>query len=94
MKVENLRSGGTAKAKMQFQNQFVDVANETAFALILIGKISAGYVHDTGPHVVANVATKRYEQETMADETGLLLFTIQLMSLLFSVSVSSVFGCP
>jgi hypothetical protein len=33
---------GTAKAKAQFQVQFEAVANETALALILAGKISEG----------------------------------------------------
>lgn len=36
------RRGGTANAKTQFQNQFVAVDNETAFALILLGYISDG----------------------------------------------------
>lgn len=31
------RSGGTANAKMQFQNQLVAVERDTAFALILFG---------------------------------------------------------
>lgn len=36
------RRGGTANAKMQFQNQLLAVARETAFALIFVGKISEG----------------------------------------------------
>lgn len=62
--------GGTAKASTQFQNQFVAVVKLTALARILLGKISAGYVQLTGPQVVAKVATNKYEQATMAEETG------------------------
>lgn len=51
--------GGTAKARIQFQNQLLAVANETAFALIFVGKISEGYVQDVGPHVVAKVQTNK-----------------------------------
>lgn len=51
--------GGTANARIQFQSQFDAVARETAFARIFSGKISDGYVQETGPQVVANVATKR-----------------------------------
>ncbi len=36
------KRGGTANAKMQFQNQFEAVARDTAFARILVGKISDG----------------------------------------------------
>jgi len=36
------RSGGTAKLRTQFQNQFEAVAIETAVVLILLGNISAG----------------------------------------------------
>jgi hypothetical protein len=77
-----------------FQNQLAAVESETALARIVLGKISAGYVHDTGPQVVANVATKRYEQATMADETGRLLKTSQVMSPLSGVLVSAVLGWP
>jgi len=34
--------GGTANASTQFQNQFDAVAKDTAFARILVGKISDG----------------------------------------------------
>jgi hypothetical protein len=77
-----------------FQNQLEAVARDTALARILLGKISAGYVHETGPQVVAKVATKRYEHETMAEETGRLLWTIQVMSLFWGVKVSPVLGWP
>lgn len=77
-----------------FQNQLEAVASDTALARILLGKISAGYVQDVGPQVVAKVATKRYEQDTIADETGRLFRTIQVMSLLSDVRVSSVLGSP
>ncbi len=63
--------GGTAKASTQFQNQFEAVAKDTAFARILVGKISDGYVQEVGPHVVAKVQTKRYVIATMALETDL-----------------------
>lgn len=53
------RSGGTAKARIQFQVQFAAVARDTAFARTFAGKISEGYVHDVGPQVVAKEATKR-----------------------------------
>lgn len=53
------RSGGTAKARTQFQNQFEAVARETALALIFVGNISEGYVQDVGPQVVAKLQTKR-----------------------------------
>lgn len=75
-------SGGTAKARIMFQNQFAAVARETALARTLLGKISAGYAHDVGPQVVANVATKRYEAATMPFDTDGLSFTIQVTSLL------------
>jgi len=81
----NLRRGGTAKASTMLQNQFVAVESETALALILLGKISAGYVQDVGPHVVAKVATNKYEHATTALETAGFPLTIQLMSLFWSV---------
>lgn len=62
-------SGGTPNARMQFQSQLAAVARETALARTLTGKISEGYVHEVGPQVVAKLATKRYEQATMAFET-------------------------
>jgi hypothetical protein len=77
-----------------FQNQLDAVDSDTALARILLGKISAGYVHDTGPQVVAKVATNRYEHDTMADDTGRLSSTIQVMSLFSGVRVASVLGWP
>jgi hypothetical protein len=77
-----------------FQNQLAAVDSDTALARILLGKISAGYVHDTGPHVVAKVATNRYEHDTMAEDTGRFWYTIHVMSLLFGVRVSPVLGWP
>lgn len=53
------RSGGTAKASTQFHAQFDAVARDTALARIWDGKISAGYVQEVGPQVVAKLATKR-----------------------------------
>ena len=108
------RSGGTAKARTQFQNQFEAVARETALARILLGKIyigkmndwisnnmkkcdvltSAGYVQEEGPQVVENVATNKYEQATIADDTAWLLRTTHVMSLFSGVLVSSVLGWP
>ena len=44
-------SGGTAKASTMLQNQLVAVDSDTALARIRDGKISAGYVHEQGPHV-------------------------------------------
>lgn len=38
----DLHRGGTAKASAVFQNQFDAVISDTAFALIMAGKISAG----------------------------------------------------
>lgn len=42
-------SGGTPNASAIFQVQFDAVASETALARTLAGKISDGYVQDTGP---------------------------------------------
>lgn len=38
----DLHRGGTAKARIMFQNQLVEVDKETALARILLGNISAG----------------------------------------------------
>ncbi len=51
--------GGTANARAVLKNQLVEVASDTALARTFEGKISAGYVHETGPQVVAKVATNR-----------------------------------
>lgn len=64
-----------------FQNQFDAVDSETALARTLLGNISAGYVQDVGPQVVANVATNRYEAATIPLDADGLSFTIQVISL-------------
>lgn len=76
------------------KSQLVAVLRDTALARILDGKISAGYVHDVGPHVVEKVATKRYEQATMAQEAWRFCATIHVVSLFCTVLVSGVFGRP
>lgn len=43
-------------------HQFIAVETDTALARTRMGKISAGYVQDTGPIVMAKLQTKRYEQ--------------------------------
>lgn len=73
------KRGGTANANTQFQNQLLAVAKLTAFARILFGKISAGYVQLVGPHVVAKVQTNRYVIATIAFDTALLFGMSQEM---------------
>lgn len=53
------RPGGTAHASAKLKAQFAAVESEIAFARTFMGKISAGYVHETGPMVMANELTKR-----------------------------------
>ena len=90
----HLHKGGTAKASTAFQNQVVAVVRETALARTRLGKISAVYVHDVGPHVVANVATKMYENATTAFEAALFFSMIQLISSFVKSLVSPVFSWP
>jgi len=59
------RAGGTAHASAKLNAQLVAVASETALPRTRMGKISAGYVHETGPIVTANEQTNRYEQTMM-----------------------------
>lgn len=54
--------GGTAQASAKLNSQHELVLTLTAFARTLIGKISAGYVQLTGPIVIANEHTNKYEQ--------------------------------
>jgi len=51
------RLGGTAHASPKLNNQFDAVDKEIALARTRIGKISAGYVHETGPMVIAKLGT-------------------------------------
>lgn len=75
-------------------SQFAAVHTLTALARIREGNISAGYVHDVGPHVVANVATNRYEHTTIPHDAPRWPTTTQLMSLLSCVAVAAVLGRP
>ena len=54
-----LRPGGTANASAVLNAQFVAVARETAFPRVLREYSSAGYVHETGPMVMAKLQTKK-----------------------------------
>ena len=54
-----LRPGGTANARAKLNNQVVAVARETAFPRTLREYSSAGYVHETGPTVMAKLQTNR-----------------------------------
>ena len=79
-------SGGTANASAQFMIQFDAVDSDTACARTLRGKISDGIVHEMGPHVVANVATKRYEHAITALACVGRFSSFQVMGCVGSVS--------
>jgi hypothetical protein len=51
--------GGAAHASAKLNNQFVAVESETALERTRMGKISAGYVQDAGPIVMAKEETKQ-----------------------------------
>jgi len=51
------RSGGTANESAQFHAQLDAVERATAMARTLCGNTSEGIAHETGPQVVAKVAT-------------------------------------
>ena len=53
------RPGGTAHASAKLKSQLAAVETATAFARTRMGKISAGYVQETGPIVTAKEQTKR-----------------------------------
>ena len=55
---DNRLSGGVCGGNRETY-QFVAADNATAFARTRIGKISAAYVQDTGPIVMAKEQTKR-----------------------------------
>src|SRR5690349_3985512 len=87
--VSTLLIGGLARYQVM---DYKPVASDTAFARIFEGKISAGYVQLVGPHVVAKVQTNKYEQATMADETGRLFSTTHVISL--DCPELGSLGCP
>ena len=49
------KPGGTAHASAKLKSQLAEVESETALARTFIGKISAGYVQETGPIVIAKL---------------------------------------
>ena len=56
------RLGGTAQASPKLNNQFDAVDKEIALARTRMGKISAGYVHETGPMVIAKLGEMSTKQ--------------------------------
>src|SRR5882762_5441343 len=83
------RPGGTAHASAKLNTQFVAVATDTAFPRTRIGNISAGYVHETGPMVMAKLVeqslglpapflndTKAYLQTKKYEQTIMPLVTL------------------
>jgi len=53
------RAGGTAHASAKLNTQLVAGESETALPRTRMGKISAGYIHETGPTMTANEETNR-----------------------------------
>lgn len=55
----NERTCGTTHASTKLNSQFAVAGGEMAFARTFIGEISAVYVHETWPMVMANEQTVR-----------------------------------
>jgi len=54
-----LNIGGAAHAKAKLNSQLVAVERDTALERTRMGKISAGYVQEAGPIVMAKEETKQ-----------------------------------